>query len=160
MAPGEGSDIGETPLPGERATMDGFVWTPRAIPSLRGPAGDMWCVRDAFSELMAWRPGSPEWLRFIEAPVPGDMDRLCDHLGLVWCDPDRQPEIFGTYLDHPGIAVYAFHGERLSHVMYQPHLRHLRPLPPQYAPFRAELFRIIADLRQAPGACLRCHVGV
>ncbi len=160
MASSEGSDIGETPLPGERATMDGFVWTPRAIPSLRGPAGDMWCARDAFSELMAWRPGSPEWLRFIEAPVPGDMDRLCDHLGLDWCDPDRQSEIFGTYLNHPGIAVYAFHGERLSHVMYQPHLRHLRPLPPQYAPFQPELFRIIADLRQAPGACLRCHVGV
>ncbi len=126
--------------------MDGFVWTPRAIPSLRGPAGDMWCVRDAFAELMAWRSGSPEWHRFIEAPVPGDMDRLCGHLGLHWCDPDRQPEIFGTYLDHPGIALYAFHGEGPSHVMYQPHLRHLRPLPPQCAPFQAELF----------GACQPC----
>ncbi len=145
-------------LPGEPATMDGFDWTPRPRPSLSGPAGDLWCVRDAFSELMAWLPGSLEWSRFVEAPVAEDMDRLCDHLGLVWCDPDTQAEIFDAYLDHPGMAVYALHSERLSHVMYQPHLRHLRPLPPQYAPFQAELFRIIADLRQAPKACPRCHL--
>lgn len=148
------------PLPDELATLEGFAWTPRLVPPLSGPAGDLWCVRDAFSELMGWPPGSSEWRRFIEAPVPEDMDRLCDHLGLVWCDPDNEPEIFDTYLDHPGIAVYALHTEGLSHVTYQPHLRHLRPLPPQYAATPAELFRIIADLRQGPGACLRCHLGV
>jgi hypothetical protein len=135
--------------PIEVPTMVGFVWSDREIPPRRGP-GDFWCVRDAFSELMGWAPGSDEWGQFIEAPLPGDMDRLTDHLGLAWCDPDRQPEIFDTFLDHPGISVYAFHTHRMSHVMYQPHLRQLRRLPPQYTGVPAELFRIIVDLRQAP----------
>lgn len=152
---------GSTPAASAPPTMVGFLWTPRVTPpALRGLPGDLWCVRDAFSELMGWPPGSPEWGLFIEAPPPGDMDRLCDHLGLAWCDPDRQPEILDTFLDHPGIAVYAFHTERMSHVLYQPHLRHLRPLPPQYRAIPAELFRIIVDMRQEPGLCLRCQAGV
>ena len=138
-------------------TMVGFTWTLRENPPhLSGLPGDLWCVRDAFSELLGWPPGSKQWGSFIEAPLPGDMDRLCDHLGLAWCDPERQPEIFAAFLDHPGIAVYAFHTERMSHVMYQPHLRHLRPLPPQYRPLPAELFRIIVDTRQKPRECLQC----
>jgi hypothetical protein len=31
------------------------------------------------------------------------------------------------------MSVYAFHSMQMSHVMYQPHLLHLRPLPAQYA---------------------------
>jgi hypothetical protein len=107
---------------------------------------------------MGWEPGTDEWNGFIEAPLPGDMDRLIDHLGLAWCDPDRQPEIFETFLDHPGIAAYAIHSQRMSHVVYQPHLRHLRNLPPQFAPFHPELFRVVVDARQAPGLCARCAI--
>lgn len=139
-------------------TMVGFEWTHRVItPAMRATPGDLWCVRDAFSELMGWPPGSDDWLRFIDAPNPGDMDRLTDHLGLVWCDPDRQPEILATFLDHPGISVYAFHTHQMSHVMYQPHVGHLRDLPPQYGDIPAELFRIIADLRNPPHNCARCQ---
>jgi len=71
-------------------------------------------------------------------------------LGIAWCDPDRQPEIFATFLYHPGISAYAFDTHQMSHVQYQPHLRHLRSLPPQFAGIPAELFQIIADLRQLP----------
>lgn len=150
-----------TPAAADIPTMVGFTWTPGATPpTLHGLPGDMWCVRGAFSELMGWPPRSKGWSRFIEGPPPDDMDRLCDHLGLAWCDPEREPELLGELLDHPGIAVYAFHTERLSHVQYQPHVRHLRPLPSQYATIPAELFRIIADTRQEPGACIRCQIGV
>lgn len=139
--------------------MVGFSWTThRPRSAVSDLPGDLWCVRDAFSELMGWPSGSDEWAHFIEAPLPADMDRLCDHLGLVWCDPDRQQDIFGTFVDHPGIVVYAFHTEQMSHAMYQPHLKHLRPLPPRYDPLRRELFRIIADLRQKPGLCPRCQI--
>lgn len=131
--------------------MAGFAWSETFIPpAMRALPGDLWCVRDAFSELMGWPPETDEWGRFIEAPIPDDMLRLIDHLGLAWCDPDRQSEIFTTFLDHPGISVYAFHTHQMSHVLYQPHLRHLRELPPQFADIPAELFQIIADLRQLP----------
>jgi hypothetical protein len=137
--------------PMDTPTMAGFTWSETFIsPVMRALPGDLWCVRDAFSELMGWPPGTDEWGRFIEAPAPGEMLRLIDHLGLAWCDPDRQPEIFATFLDHPGISVYAFHTHQMSHVLYQPHLRHLRSLPPQFSGIPAELFQTIADLRQLP----------
>lgn len=140
--------------------MIGFEWSEREIPLSNGLPGDFWCVRDAFSELMGWAPGSEEWLRFIEAPLPGDMDRLVDHLGLLWFDPEHEPhrEPLAALLEHPGITVYAFHTMQLSHVLYQPHLRHLRPLPVQYSRIPAELFRVIVDSRQVPNAasCRGC----
>lgn len=143
----------------ERPTMLCFEWSSRSItPAMRAVPSDLWCVRDAFSELMGWPPGSDEWSRFIEEPNPDEMERLTDHLGLKWCDPDRQPETFATFTDHPGISVYAFHTHQMSHVMYQPHLRHLRSLPPQYGGIPAELFRIIADIRQQPRECARCQI--
>jgi hypothetical protein len=141
----------------DEPTMVGFAWSERDIdPAIRQLPGDLWCMRDAFSELMGWTPGTDEWLRFIEAPGPGDLDRLVDHLGLLWYDPEHGPhrEPLADLLGHPGISVYAFHTMRMSHVLYQPHLRHLRPLPVQYTGIPAELFRIIVDNRQAPNMVL------
>ncbi len=145
-------------------TMAGFEWAPRTIdPAARALPGDLWCVRDSICALMQWPAGSEEWLRFIEAPDgPSDMERLLDHLGLVAYDPeypDHVPRLAGAG-DHPGIACYKFHRQRMEHMMYQPHLRHFIPLPPQYAAAdpNPELFQIIVDLRQAPhtAACWGC----
>ena len=122
--------MSQMPMRGGLPSMVGFSWTtPRPRSALSNLPGDLWCVRDAFSELMGWPPGTDEWGHFIEAPLPADMDRLCDHLGLVWYDPDRQKDIFGTFVDHLGIAVYVFHTEHMSHAIYQPHLKRPRPLP-------------------------------
>jgi hypothetical protein len=53
-------------------------------------------------------------------------------------------------VDHPGIACYSLHHVQLSHCVYQPHVRYLRPLPGQYWGLGSELFRIVIDLRQPP----------
>jgi hypothetical protein len=138
-------------------TMAGFRWSEREGDLAHRPApGDLWCVRDAFCALMRWEPGSNEWDSFVEAPLPGDMDRLVEHLGLVWFDPEHESHKLGLQasLDHPGITVYAFHLVQMSHCLYQPHIRHLRDLPPQYRliDLNPELFRIIVDTRQPPRA--------
>lgn len=145
-------------------TMEGFEWTSRTIdPAARALPGDLWCVRDSFSALMGWSPTSNEWSRFIEAPDgPSDMQRLTEHLGLTSYDPEYPGHVepLRQALDHPGIASYKFHRVRMEHCMYQPHLRHFEPLPPQYlaADPNPEVFQIIVDLRQAPhaSACSRC----
>ncbi len=121
----------------------------------RGLPGNLWCVRDAFCALMGWAEGSAEWAAFIEAPAPEDMDRIIEHVGLVWFDPDypqHRPALEAA-LDHPGIACYNLPRVQISHCVYQPHLRHLRDLPDQYVALEPELFRIIVDTRQpATGA--------
>jgi hypothetical protein len=101
---------------------------------------------------MGWTENSAEWNVFIEAPAPEDMDRLIEHLGLVWFDPDHPPHQapLEAALDHPGITCYNFLRLRISHCTYQPHLRHLRDLPVQYAALGPELFRVIVDPRQPP----------
>lgn len=147
-------------------TMVGFTWTRRTVtPAMRRLDGDLWCVRDALCALLRWPPGSEEWRRFIEAPDgPADMERLIEHLGLVAYDP-AYPEhaaLLCEALDHPGVASYKFHRERLEHCQYQAHLRHFVPLGPEYlrADRNPELFQIIVDLRQAPHSeCLRCQLG-
>lgn len=140
-------------------TMRDFEWSPREIdPAQRLIPGDLWCVRDAFCALLGWKPGSDEWKRSIEAPTPDDMDRLIDHLGLVWFDPEYQPhwQLLQSQLDHPGISFFTLHSVRMSHCMYQPHLRHLLGLPPQYASYPVEMYRIVVDTRQLPAACMMC----
>lgn len=110
----EGHDpaSGEVPAP----TMLGFVWTPRTITlAMRQLSGELWCVRDAYTALLRWAPGSDEWQRFIEAPDgPSDMERLIHHLGLVSYDPEYQPHAqqLQHALDHPGIACYKLHAVR------------------------------------------------
>jgi hypothetical protein len=154
---GDAGDVAEP-------TMLGFAWTPRTIhPAMRSLPGDLWCVRDAFSALMQWETGSENWLRFIEAPDgPADMERLIGHLGLVAYDPEYPDHVepLSQALDRPGITCYKFHRMRMEHCMYQPHLRHLIPLPPEYlaADPNPELFQVIVDLRQPPhaAACWAC----
>ncbi len=140
--------------PGAKSpTMEGFRWTPRRMdPTHTGLPGDLWCVRDAFCALMGWAEGSADWNAFIEAPAPGDMDRLTDHLGLTWFDPDYGPHraVREAALDHPGIACYNLQGWPVSHMVYEPYLRHLRGLPAAYAVFEPELFRVLVDMRQPP----------
>jgi len=134
-------------------TMRGFRWTPREIPPfLRALPGDLWCLRNAYCALFGWEEGSDEWNRFIEAPDRGDPDRLIEHLGLSWFDPDYPPhrEVWKTRLDHPGISFYAIHSLQIAHCIYQPHVRHLQPLPDEYQRYSPELFRIVIDIRQPP----------
>ena len=149
-------------------TMLGFEWTPRTVdPRQRLLPGDLWCVRDAFSTLMRWLPGSEEWSRFIEAPDgPADMERLVGRLGLDAYDPEypEHAAVLRDSLDRPGIACYKFHSQRMEHCQYQPHLRHFQPLPPQYivADPEPELFQLIVDRRQGPHVddCPQCQVEV
>ena len=100
---------------------------------------------------MKWSPGSEEWNRFIEGPAPGDMERLTEWLGLEWYDPEHPAHrpILQERLDHPGIAVWALHGSRMAHVIYQPTLRRHAVLPPQFWSYEPELYRFLVDTRQA-----------
>jgi hypothetical protein len=139
-------DLKEDDLP---RTMEGFVWTPRPEPH-PPPGEDWWCIRDAFCALMKWPRGSEDWNRFIEGPAPGDMERLTEWLGLEWYDPEHPAHrpILLERLDHPGIAVWALHGSRMAHVIYQPTLRRGAVLPPQFWPYQPELYRFLVDTRQ------------
>lgn len=125
-------------------------------------AGDGWCVRDAFCELFRWPVGSDEWLAFVEGPHPEDMDRLTEHLGLEWFDPGHPAHIgpLSERLDHPGATCWKLHAVRMSHVIYQPHLRYERPLPEQYWPFQPERFRVLVDARQEPHPLWRGPNGI
>ena len=137
--------------------MRGFSWSAALVgPISRPDQGDLWCVRDSVCALMGWAPGSAEWMSFVEGPIAPDLDRLTEHLGLVWFDPEFEPhrQALDESLDHPGISVYALHSIRMSHYMYQPHIRNLRELPHQYLGFDPELFRLVVDTRQAPHAAL------
>jgi len=113
---------------------------------------------------MGWPPGSENWVRFIEAPIPEDLDRLDEYLGLVVIDPAiaQHREELLALLDHPGIAGYDFHGMKVSHAQYQPHLRHFQPLPGEYNAFdsNSELVRIVVNPRRPadPRECRDCFV--
>jgi hypothetical protein len=146
--------------------MAGFEWLPRQLPTNPLP-GDAWCVRDAFCQLLGWSEGSVEWSRFIEARCLADMPRLIDELGLESYDPDYAPHAAELVkkLDHPGIVAYNLTYPdpldpsgfgHVSHVMYEPDLRHLRGLPLGYQAFMPERFNVIVDTRQsadtAPGS--------
>ena len=140
-------------------TMDGFEWSPRQVPAqMRELPGDLGCLRDAFGALFDWPPGSDEWSRFIEAPLPDDVERLIDHLGLAWFDPEYLPHSreLHSRLDHPGITFYKFPALQSEHCMYQPHVRHLLDLPPLYYLFQLELYRVVVDTRRPAARCVVC----
>ncbi len=145
-----------TPLtaPSTVRTLADFVWSTPTKTAIRwGETQDLWCVRDAFSELFEWEPGSLEWSRFVEAPRPDDMDRLVDYFELKWYDPEcfvTQGELIAEALDHPGVSVYHLHSLRSGHCIFQPHIRFMRELSSQYVPFEPELFRVIFDPSQPP----------
>jgi hypothetical protein len=135
--------------------MTGFKWSERHRLSPREEInlpGDGWCVRDAFCSLFGWPPGSPEWAAFIEDVQPQDMESLERHLGLGGFDPDNEPERWGLVLPsgHPGISCWNLRALKIAHVIYEPDLRELRGLPPQYRGYGPELFRLLVDLRQPP----------
>lgn len=99
-----------------------YSWSEREIPPEDGFPGNFWCVRNAFSELMGWEPCTDERLRFIEAPLPGDMGRLVDDLELLWFEPKHEPhmEPSAAVLDHPGNnSGSTFHSMQMSHVLNQ-----------------------------------------
>lgn len=127
-----------------------FQWSTTGSPLPPGAPGDGFCVRDALSELFKWPVGGSDWLAFIEGPEAADLERLLSHLGLQAFDPDVEAEHLRPHLDHPGVSVWALHAIRLSHVLYEPHIRFPRPLPQQYLSYGPERFRVFVDLIQPP----------
>lgn len=98
--------------------MDGFEWS-SSVPYVPVEPGENgWCLRDAVCELFGWRPGSPEWFRFIEGPQGRDTPRLARHLGLTVFEipPDWNDLLKRTA--HPGIALFVFPAYRMSHAVY------------------------------------------
>jgi hypothetical protein len=104
--------------------------------------------------LFRWPQGSDEWLAFIEGPSAEDLDRLCEHLGLEWYDPDYTPHIplLRARVDHPGVFLYASRLLKQTHAVYEPHLRKPRWLAPHYFDLDPnwEFFRCLVDVRQKP----------
>jgi hypothetical protein len=135
--------------------MAGFKWSvrdPKRRVQVSTLAGDGWCARDAFCALFDWETGGPDWSAFVEGVEPQDMKRLEKHLALEGFDPDIQPDKWRLVFPggHPGIACWKIQPLRMEHVVYEPDLRYVRPLPAQYASFRPELFRILVDIRRPP----------
>lgn len=136
--------------------MRGFTWTERPSPrDIRAPAGgDLWCLRNVFCQLMGWPHGSEDWQAFIEAPEGKDTYRLIDHLGLERFDPLCHQSELEVRLDHPGVLLFDLSIPspvgHMGHMIYEPHLRDCRGLPPEYASYRPELVNVIIDTRQYP----------
>jgi hypothetical protein len=106
-------------------TMAGFAWSPTPGFVPMGPGEDGWCMRDAICPLFGWRPGSEEWLRFIEAPVGEDTPRLAEHLGLACFQVPQDWGELISRLAHPGAAIFDLHAHQMSHVVYVHDLRWL-----------------------------------
>jgi hypothetical protein len=108
------------------------------------------CVRDALFELFEWPVDGSNWLAFIDGPEAADLERLASLLGLEGFDPDVEAERLSPHLDHPGISVWALHQVRMSHALFEPHVRFPRPLPPQHHSYNPERFRVFVDLAKPP----------
>jgi hypothetical protein len=135
--------------------MAGFKWSepdPTRQVQVSRLAGDAWCARDAFCALCGWEAQGPDWSAFVEGVEPQDMERLEEHLGLDGFDPDIQPDKWSLVFPdgHPGVACWKLRPIRMVHVVYEPDLRSVRPLPAQYAFLNPELFRLLVDTRQSP----------
>ena len=147
-------------LSSSRPSMRGFAWTKPVLgPSVPVvPGGDLWCVRDAFCELMGWPPESEDWQAFIPAPEGADTLRLIDHLGLEHVDPRSGQSGTAVRLAHPGILFYGLTipstvgTQFLSHAVYEPDLRNYRDIPPEYASYEPVLFDAIIDAHKPPRA--------
>lgn len=152
-------------------TMSGFRWTHRDLPANREQGSDGWCVRDAYSRLLQWPPGSAEWARFIEWPHPDDMLPLTRHLGVTVYDvgiPQHWNELT-TKLDHPAVAMFEIPSVNAGHAVYVHHVHALLhhwpglggmprldlptagwPLGPEHLQYGPSLFWVVVDERQAP----------
>ena len=140
--------------------MAGFQWSERepGRQRLEVPVGDLWCVRDAFCQLMDWSPGSLEWDSFIEEPDGPDVYDLAEHLGLTWRDP-RAPDHYQallTELDHPAVFLWgltiptASGPGKLGHTAFERHAAVPRGLPLVYSPYHPELVAVFVDTRRPP----------
>ena len=108
--------------PEVKPTMAGFKWseTEPFVSPVEGANG--WCVRDAVCQFFGWERDSEEWNRFIEGPQGEDVPRLAEHLGLTVfvvdaAAPDQWNQLI-TRLAHPGIAMFDFDGDEMSHWVY------------------------------------------
>ena len=156
-------------------TMAGFEWSPTPGFVPMGPGEDGWCMRDAICQLFGWRPGSEEWLRFIEAPVGKDTPLLAEYLGLACFQVPQDWSELISRLAHPGAAIFDLHADQKSHVVYVHDLRWLlhhwptidgRPARPEDRPLwcygwplgREHMIRgpvfgaVLVDERQPPRA--------
>jgi hypothetical protein len=155
--------------------MAGFEWSPAPRFVSAEPGEDGWCMRDAICQLFGWKPGSEEWLRFIEGPQGTDTPRLAEHLRLTLFSIDV-PQDFNELirlLDHPGVAVFVFYDFKMSHVVFVPDLRWLLhhwptieglparpadrplwsygwPLGPEHMSRRPVLGAVLVDEREPP----------
>ena len=138
--------------------MRGFKWTeePGQPDVPVAPGGDLWCVRDAFCQLMGWPLHSEDWQAFIPGPQGGDTYRLAQHLGLEYFDPQQHLAEIIARQDHPGVMLYALQIPRptgpqpMGHTIYAPHLRNWPGIPWEYAAYSPELFSVFIDTRQRP----------
>ena len=142
-----------------RRTMSGFTWLTDATPQLGvlTPSDeDLWCVRDAICQLMRWAPGSDDYRAFIRLPGKQDTYRLATHLGLALFDYDNQSQIAAEHATHPGVMLYeldvpgAPSSNPVAHMIYEPDLRRLRGIPPQYDEYRPKLVLVLVDMNQSP----------
>lgn len=71
--------------PQATGALAGFVF--EVVPAPPGiPPWAHYCARDAFTRLMGWPPGTPEYEAFPQIVSGEDLERLVAHLGLVWLD--------------------------------------------------------------------------
>lgn len=112
--------------------MVGFAWSPTPDFAATIPGEDGWCVRDAFSQLFGWVPGSGNWKEFIREPKGTDLIRLALHLGLTVFEvgaPGSWDQL-SRRAAHPGVASFVFPRFGKSHSAYVPDVRWL----PRYWP--------------------------
>jgi hypothetical protein len=82
-------------------------------------------MRDAVCQLIGWKPGSEEWLRFIEGPQGRDTPRLAAHLGSAELQVPQGWNELIRRLAQPGAAIFDFYAYQKSHVAYVHDLRWL-----------------------------------
>ena len=133
---------------GRTPSMDGFQWL--TVAWSPGLPGNGWCLRNAICELFDWPTGSRNWRAFtVEYPVGEDVERLVQHLGLVWLDCQKVAAD-PTLQDHPGVAFYDLDLYEIGHCLFQPHARFLKPLPPFLQAAHPRLTGVAVDITQAP----------
>ena len=160
-------------------TLEGFKWF-STKDYISEDGSDGWCVRDAFCQLLGWKPGSENWARFIKGPTGLDTLRLAIHLGLTPFEvvPEYWTELYRR-CSHPGVALFSFPTHGKSHIEYVSDVRWLLrywptpdglpsrwppcntgwPLGPEHMKRRPVLGAVIVDQWQPPRPAVLANRG-